>query len=448
MIANPNYLSWYQRVQLIISVLVSTLSDSYVSNVMGCNTSQALWESLEKMFASQAHACIMQVHFQLATLKKGTSSITDYFHKMKTLNDTLAACGQPLNDFEAVSFLLAGLGSEFDPLVTLVTTRVDPISRDDIYGLLLAHEMRLEQQMATTNLSNASAHIIARNSNNSGQRDRSFNAARRRGFPNGHGYCDSFSGRRGLSSGRRGCGQHFHSHASGSSRLICHINNKSRHNAISYYQRFDQSPQHESQSPLQAFYSSPGLPTDDSWYLDSGATHDLASDLHNLNQTLMHTRFMTRFLWEMAQICLLINYSMFHLFAKICYLSVSLLMITLFTFEFHSTFFVIKDCRTRSILHQGPLKNGLYQPLPSSTSSPSRDSLVGKRTSADHWYKLLGHPALRTVKHAISKFSLPVISNKPVVSYASCQQAKAHQLPFPASTYVFNHPLELLFFDV
>jgi hypothetical protein len=144
MIANLDYLSWSQKDRLIISVLVSTLSDSYVSHVVGCTTSRALWESLEKMFASQAHVRIMQVHFQLATLKKGNSSVTDYFHKLKNLSDTLAACGQPLNDFEAVSFLLSGLGSEFDPLVTSVTTRVDPISRDDIYDLLLAHEMRLE----------------------------------------------------------------------------------------------------------------------------------------------------------------------------------------------------------------------------------------------------------------------------------------------------------------
>jgi hypothetical protein len=86
----------------------------------------------------------------------------------------------------------------------------------------------------------------------------------------------------------------------------------------------------------------------------------------------MHTRVLTRNEWETIQGCLstilvmhlsllhvaplfLNNYFMFHLFAKICYLSVNLLMITLF-FEFHSSFFVIKDCRTKSILHQGPLK--------------------------------------------------------------------------------------------
>jgi hypothetical protein len=234
MIANPDYLSWYQKDQLIITVLVSTLSDSYVSHDVGYTTSRALWESLEKMFASQAHARIMQVHFQLATLKKGNLSVTDYFHKLKTLSDTLAACGQPLNDFEAVSFLLAGLGSEFDPLVTSVTTRIDPISRDDIYGLLLAHEMRLEQQMATTDLSNATAHVTARNTSHSGQRDHSFNAARARGFPNGRGYHSTFPSGRGPSSGRRGRGQHFH--GTSSSRPICQICNKLGHYASTCYQ--------------------------------------------------------------------------------------------------------------------------------------------------------------------------------------------------------------------
>jgi len=43
MIANPEYLSWYQRDQLIINMLVSTLSDSYVSHAVGCTTSRALW---------------------------------------------------------------------------------------------------------------------------------------------------------------------------------------------------------------------------------------------------------------------------------------------------------------------------------------------------------------------------------------------------------------------
>jgi len=69
----------------------------------------------------------MQIYFQVAIVKKGNSSITEYFQTIKTLSDTLAAAGQLLNDFESVSFLLKGLGSYYDPFVTSVTTRVDPL---------------------------------------------------------------------------------------------------------------------------------------------------------------------------------------------------------------------------------------------------------------------------------------------------------------------------------
>ena len=86
----------------------------------------------------------MQIHYQLAMIKKSGSLISNYFQKFKGLADTLAAAGQPLNDFEIVSYLLAGLGPEYDPFVTSVTTRVDPLSIDELYDHLLAHENRLE----------------------------------------------------------------------------------------------------------------------------------------------------------------------------------------------------------------------------------------------------------------------------------------------------------------
>jgi hypothetical protein len=38
-------------------------------------------------------------------------------------------------------------------------------------------------------------------------------------------------------------------------------------------------------------------------------------------------------------------------------------------FEFHSSYFVIKDCQTGIPLHQGPIKDGLYQLHPSPSFS-------------------------------------------------------------------------------
>ncbi len=69
------------------------------------------------------------------------------------MSDTMAAIGQPLNYFETMSYLLAGLGFEYDHFVTSVTPRVYPLSLEEIYGHLLANEMRLEQQLSTAKIS-------------------------------------------------------------------------------------------------------------------------------------------------------------------------------------------------------------------------------------------------------------------------------------------------------
>jgi hypothetical protein len=110
---------------MILNILKSTLTEPYVVHAVGSVSSAALWSTLLSMFASQARARVMQIYFQLATVKKGSSSITEYFQTIKTLSDTLAPAGQPLNDFESVSFLLKGLDSEYDPFVTSVTRDVN-----------------------------------------------------------------------------------------------------------------------------------------------------------------------------------------------------------------------------------------------------------------------------------------------------------------------------------
>jgi hypothetical protein len=56
-----------------------------------------------------------------------------------------------LNEFDLVSFMLARLRSDYDSFVTSVTTRVDPISLEELYGLLHAHENRLEQNNSSLN---------------------------------------------------------------------------------------------------------------------------------------------------------------------------------------------------------------------------------------------------------------------------------------------------------
>ena len=145
-IQNPDFGHWYLQDQMILSAIISSISERILAHVVKFNTSRDVWQALEKMFTSQSSARTMQIHYQLATLKKDNSLIADYFPQFTTLVDTLAATVHALNDFEITLFLLAGLGSEYDFFVTSVTTRVDSLTIDELNGHLLAHELRLEHQ--------------------------------------------------------------------------------------------------------------------------------------------------------------------------------------------------------------------------------------------------------------------------------------------------------------
>jgi hypothetical protein len=69
----------------------------------------------------------MQVCYQLSNAKKADMTAAAYFQKMKGYADTMASLGHPLSDEEVLGYMLAGLGSDFEPLVTSIATRDDPV---------------------------------------------------------------------------------------------------------------------------------------------------------------------------------------------------------------------------------------------------------------------------------------------------------------------------------
>lgn len=69
----------------------------------------------------------------LATASKWTSTISEYYGKMKTPADEMASAGKKLEDEELVSYILAGLDIEFSPVVSSIAARVEPISLGELY---------------------------------------------------------------------------------------------------------------------------------------------------------------------------------------------------------------------------------------------------------------------------------------------------------------------------
>jgi hypothetical protein len=61
--------------------------------VISYTTSHVVWQAPAVHFFSQSKARIMHIHTQLATIKKGSQSATEYFLSNKKLTDELVVAG-------------------------------------------------------------------------------------------------------------------------------------------------------------------------------------------------------------------------------------------------------------------------------------------------------------------------------------------------------------------
>ncbi|XP_073363683.1 uncharacterized protein [Aegilops tauschii subsp. strangulata] len=95
------------------------------------------------MLASHTRAQTVNVRIALANLQKGNMTITEYVGKVQTLCDELAASGKKVDEEDVVSHILAGLGEEFDPVVSAMCSRVEPIGVPELYSQLLSFQTRM-----------------------------------------------------------------------------------------------------------------------------------------------------------------------------------------------------------------------------------------------------------------------------------------------------------------
>jgi hypothetical protein len=96
------------------------------------------------MFSSQTRARIINTRIILSTTKKGDMTMAEYFTKMQQLGDEMAATGHRLDDDELIKYILTGLDYDYNPAVSAVLARPEPISLSELYSNLLVFETRLD----------------------------------------------------------------------------------------------------------------------------------------------------------------------------------------------------------------------------------------------------------------------------------------------------------------
>jgi hypothetical protein len=269
---NPAHESWLAQDQQVLSFLLSSLSKEILSSAASKSTAALAWKEIEGMFSSQTRARVVNTRMTLANTKKGNTSTVEYFAKMRALGDEMNAARWKLEDEELVEYILAGLDFEYNPVVSAVVARVEPISISELYTQVLAFEMRLE-------LMGQGASSYSTSSANSAQRWRD-------GFSCGQGRGRGTPGRGGgdrdqNSSPSRGGGQQFWRNNNTEGRPLCQVCFKPGHMANRCWHRFDESYEPDPRHLAAAATNSYNI--DMNWYTDTGATDHITGDLEKLS---------------------------------------------------------------------------------------------------------------------------------------------------------------------
>jgi hypothetical protein len=467
---NPAYEDWEAQDQKVLSFLVSSLSREVLPYAAGVKTAAELWEIIQGMYAAKSHAHTTNTSIALASAEKVNKSMGEYVTMMKSLENEMISAGKTLEDEDMVSYILAGLKDDcYTGLVAAILAMTEPITVSELYSQLLSYESR--QQMLR-GVSQSSANAAMRGGRGRfGGRGGGGRGYQGSGNPqdggnsgqNGYNGGNNGRGRGNYNNNGRGRGNGSGGNGRGD-RPRCQVCYIQGHVASDCCYRFDPDfvPRERTAANVNngGHYNNNG-----GWVMDTGATDHITSELERLhaheryhgNDQIHAANGAGMNITHIGETIIPTHDQNLHLKDVLLVPEASKSLISAHRFtndnhafvEIHPEFFCVKDKVTRTVLLDGPCKDGLY-PLPeSSTSSSTSKQAYGVFKPSHHrWHSRLGHPASSIVQRFISENKLPCSRENNEMVCEACLKAKSHQLPYSRSTSVSHHPLDLIFSDV
>jgi hypothetical protein len=99
---NIKHLAWKQTDQRLLSLLLSSLTEEAMAEVVGLTTSREVWIALENTFSHRSKAREIRLKDDLQLMKRGTRSVSEYARAFKTICDQLHAIGQAVDGTDKV----------------------------------------------------------------------------------------------------------------------------------------------------------------------------------------------------------------------------------------------------------------------------------------------------------------------------------------------------------
>ncbi|KAK6915936.1 hypothetical protein RJ641_018797 [Dillenia turbinata] len=87
---NPEYDLWFKKDQLLLSWILSSLTEDIFSYIINLSSSFAVWEALARAFGSVSQNRQLQLNIELQEFKRNNLSISTYLQRAKALDDELS----------------------------------------------------------------------------------------------------------------------------------------------------------------------------------------------------------------------------------------------------------------------------------------------------------------------------------------------------------------------
>ena len=507
---NPEFVQWDRLNRLVMSWIYSSLTPGMVGQIVEYSTARDIWASLNDEYESPSIATVMSLNSQLQRIKKIDIPLSEYLSRLKFVFDKFATIGEPLSYKDKLTRILEGLPEEYENFVSSIHNRSDRPSLQEVHSLLHTYEYRLSQRSMDQNLNFPQANVTTYLGNKKNQKNHYQNYPKQPQMPNSFSYIkppynhslhprpNSFPG---LLGKHPNTTSFFQPRQPGYNNSIpqCQICGKSGHIALNGYHRtnltyhppvfpnaaaFNPNGPGQTSSPISAMLTTSAAPTglssqssDNSWYMDSGATHHFTPEFGHMTDAMQYSSGDHALVGNDKQIGIShIGHALLHSSVKPIHLnhvlhtpeiSKQLISVTRLCadnkafVEFYPTFFLVKDQQTKQLLLQGHLERGLYklaQPTTLTSSSvssspstqffpaPPAQAFLSQQNQVVLWHNRLGHPAPKVVHQVLQSCNLKFSNSEHICS--SCQLAKSHRFPFVLSESRAMKPFDLVYSDL
>ena len=448
-VVNPDYSKWRRQDRLIYSGLIGTLYPSIQSLVTNTKTSHEVWKSLSATYATPTRGHIQQLLLQLKHYTKGDKSIDDYMRELTSRFDQLALLGKPLDHGDKIEYIVDGLPEDYKTVVDQIEGRDTTPSIVEIHEKLINREAKL---LAVTTHTSAFVPMTANmatsrpkqqqhrgNNWNNNYKPNQYNPQKQENKTT-KGYQDRCQ--------------------------ICSIFGHSARRCPQMQQQqvnLTGSPFHPWQPRANVAVAAQHPST--AWLMDSGATHHLTSDLHNMSlqqpylgdDSVMIGDGSGLPITHTGSISLPSTARNLFLNNVLCVPNIKKNLISVYRLcnankifvEFFPAHFQVKDLSSGVPLIQGKTKDELYEwPINPSTLQSFFASSTPKISLSD-WHFRLGHPSASILKNVVSHFSLPYKQSVTQNTLCSdCAINKSHKLPFHQTSITSSRPLQYIFTDL